>query len=50
MLGYFNRASLLGAWTRQIEDERLREHGWIRKWRNSGRTTNQATHAAEKQI
>src|SRR5580700_10285503 len=26
-----------GAWTRQIEDERLREHGWIRKWRNSGR-------------
>jgi CIC family chloride channel protein len=48
MVGYFNRASLLGAWTRQIEDERLREHGWIRKWRNSRRPTKQATQAAEK--
>jgi hypothetical protein len=48
MVGYFNRASLLGAWTRQIEDEGLREHGWIRKWRNSGRPTKQAPHAAEK--
>jgi CIC family chloride channel protein len=48
MVGYFNRASLLGAWTRQIEDEGLREHGWIRKWRNSGRPTQQATQAAKK--
>ena len=48
MVGYFNRASLLGAWTRQIEDEGLREHGWIRKWRNSGRPTKQAAQAAEK--
>jgi CIC family chloride channel protein len=48
MVGYFNRASLLGAWTRQIEDEGLREHGWIRKWRNSGRATKRATQAAEK--
>jgi chloride channel protein, CIC family len=48
MVGYFNRASLLGAWTRQIEDEGLREHGWIRKWRNSGRPTKQSMQAAEK--
>jgi CIC family chloride channel protein len=48
IVGYFNRASLLGAWTRQLEDEGLREHGWIRKWRNSGRPTKQATQAAEK--
>jgi CIC family chloride channel protein len=48
MVGYFNRASLLGAWTRQLEDEGLREHGWIRKWRKSGRATKRATQAAEK--
>jgi len=48
MVGYFNRASLLGAWTRQMEDEGLREHGWIRQWRNSGRPTKQAAQAAEK--
>jgi chloride channel protein, CIC family len=42
MVGYFNRASLLGAWTRQMEEEGIREHGWIRKWRSSGRPTKQA--------
>ncbi|HEV2289682.1 MAG TPA: chloride channel protein [Candidatus Acidoferrales bacterium] len=29
LVGYLNRSSILGAWTRQIEDESLREHGWI---------------------
>jgi CIC family chloride channel protein len=48
MVGYFNRASLLGAWTRQIEDERLREHGWIRKWRSSVRPTKQVQQATPK--
>ncbi len=48
MVGYFNRASLLGAWTRQLEDEGLREHGWIRKWRSSSRPTKQATQATQK--
>jgi len=48
MVGYFNRASLLGAWTRQMEDEGLREHGWIRKWRNSSRTKKQAQQATQK--
>jgi len=48
MVGYFNRASLLGAWTRQMEEEGIREHGWIRKWRNSGRPAKQTSQAAEK--
>jgi CIC family chloride channel protein len=33
MVGYLNRASLLSAWTRQLEEEGIREHGWFRKWR-----------------
>jgi chloride channel protein, CIC family len=48
MVGYFNRASLLGAWTRQMEEEGIREHGWIRKWRSSGRATKHAQQSAEK--
>lgn len=36
MVGYFDRASLLGAWSRQIEEENLREHGWFRGWGTSG--------------
>jgi len=48
MVGYFNRASLLGAWTRQMDEEGIREHGWIRKWRNSGRPAKQTSQAAEK--
>jgi CBS domain-containing protein len=34
MIGYLNRAHILSAWTRQIEDESFREHGWLRQiWR-----------------
>jgi CBS domain-containing protein len=29
LVGYLNRSSVLSAWTRQIEEENLREHGWI---------------------
>jgi chloride channel protein, CIC family len=29
LIGYLNRSSILSAWTRQIEDESLREHGWL---------------------
>ena len=32
MAGYFDRASLLGAWSRQMEEESLREHGWLKQW------------------
>lgn len=31
LVGYMNRSSVLSAWTRQFEDENLREHGWIRR-------------------
>jgi CBS domain-containing protein len=48
MVGYFNRASLLGAWTRQMEEEGIREHGWIRKWRSSGRLTKHAQQVTQK--
>ena len=48
VVGYFNRASLLGAWTRQMEEEGIREHGWIRKWRSSGRLTKHAQQATQK--
>jgi chloride channel protein, CIC family len=33
MVGYFNRASLLSAWARQVEEESMREHGWFKRWR-----------------
>jgi CIC family chloride channel protein len=49
MIGYFNRSSLLGAWTRQMEEESIREHGWIRQWRNSSRVAKQTTQATEKE-
>ena len=29
MVGFLNRSSILSAWTRQIEDENIREHGWL---------------------
>ncbi len=48
MVGYFNRSSLLGAWTRQMQEESIREHGWIRQWRNSSRVAKQTTQTTEK--
>jgi chloride channel protein, CIC family len=39
MVGYFNRSSVLGAWSRQMEDEGVREHGWLRRWRRGDRTS-----------
>lgn len=40
MVGYFNRSSILNAWSRQMQEEDVREHGWIRIWRtgNSARS------------
>jgi chloride channel protein, CIC family len=32
MVGYLNRSNILGVWTRQIEEEGLREHGWFARW------------------
>jgi len=34
MVGYFNRSSILEAWSKQMHEEGVREHGWLRKWRN----------------
>jgi chloride channel protein, CIC family len=36
MVGYFDRSDLLKAWTQQVEDEGLQEHGWFARW---GRTS-----------
>lgn len=37
MVGYLNRATILSAWTRQMEEEGVREHGWLRQlWSNTG--------------
>jgi chloride channel protein, CIC family len=38
MVGYLNRSSILSAWTRQMEEEGIREHGWIRRWRQPNGT------------
>ena len=35
MVGYLNRSSIMEAWTRQIDEEGLREHGWFAGWRKS---------------
>ncbi len=29
MVGYLNRSSILSVWTRQMEEEGVREHGWL---------------------
>jgi len=33
MVGYLVRSSILSAWTRQLEEEGIREHGWLARWR-----------------
>ncbi len=48
MVGYFNRASVLDAWTRHVEEEGLREHGWIRKWKRANHRTRMARPTVEK--
>jgi len=35
LVGFFNRSSILGAWTRQMEEEGVRERGWLARWRGS---------------
>jgi CIC family chloride channel protein len=35
MTGYFDRSNLLNAWTRQIEEEGVQEHGWFARWRRA---------------
>ena len=35
MVGYLNRSSILSAWTRRMEEEGIRESGWIQRWGQS---------------
>jgi CIC family chloride channel protein len=35
MVGFLNRPAILSAWTRQLEEEGVREHGWIQQMLNS---------------
>jgi len=35
LAGYFDRSNLLSAWTRQIEEEGVQEHGWFARWRRA---------------
>jgi chloride channel protein, CIC family len=38
MIGYFNRACLLAAWSLQKQDETVREQGWIVGWKEGGKS------------
>ena len=35
LAGYFDRSNLLSAWTHQIEEEGVQEHGWFARWRQA---------------
>jgi CBS domain-containing protein len=32
VIGYVSRASIMSAWNRHLDDESLREHGWLKTW------------------
>jgi H+/Cl- antiporter ClcA len=32
VIGFVNRSSILSAYTRRLEEEGIREHGWLHKW------------------
>ena len=50
MVGCFNRSSILEAWSKQVHEEGVREHGWLRRWRNAKDSgTSTARRAAIKQ-
>jgi hypothetical protein len=48
IVGYFNRSSVLGVWTRQMQEESIREHGWVRQWRSPSRAAKRTPQASEK--
>jgi chloride channel protein, CIC family len=35
MIGYFDRSNLWNAWSRQMEEEGVQEHGWFARWRRA---------------
>lgn len=42
LVGYFSRSNVLSAWSRQIEEEGVREHGWLARWGGQPRATRSA--------
>ncbi len=40
LVGYLNRSSFLGAWKREMEEEGVREHGWLAGWRGANATNS----------
>jgi CBS domain-containing protein len=43
MVGYLNRTSILSAWTQQMHEEGVREHGWIRKFYGTAKNDEAGT-------
>ncbi|HXW17313.1 MAG TPA: CBS domain-containing protein, partial [Candidatus Acidoferrales bacterium] len=41
MVGYLNRSSILGAWTRQFEEEHVRDKGWLNRFFPRERATHE---------
>ncbi len=41
MVGYLNRSSILGAWTRQFEEEHVRDKGWFNRFFPRERATRE---------
>ena len=35
LVGYLTRSNLLSAWTRRLDEEGVREHGWFARWRRT---------------
>ena len=42
MIGFVNRPSILSAWTRHMEEEGVREHGWLAQLMKSGNESNRS--------
>lgn len=40
LVGYLTRSNLLSAWTRQLEEEGVRERGWLARWRGVNGSPN----------
>jgi chloride channel protein, CIC family len=49
MTGYFDRSNILSAWTRQVEDEGVKEHGWYARWRRTQSDAADSSKRSRKQ-
>ena len=51
LVGYLNRSSFLNAWRRQIDEEHVREEGWLNpyfRFRNHAKPPSDTTAAKER--